>query len=142
MESMDMENWFGELIESCSELGKYARDVYSGEIRSGEELDPNIDFAEMDKLERMLVEADIPYEKERMFGGKHLIYPRKGDDQVCSVILHKGSYGRHNGLLEIMGLLTDKELECDTVVGHLTADDVFGRIKKHWEERRITGGAV
>ena len=104
-------------------------------VYNGEELDPNIDFAEFDKLELMLVETGIPYDKERMFGGKHLIYPRKVDDQVCSVVLHKGSYGRHNGLLEIMGLLTDEELECDTVAGHLTADDVFRRIKKHWEEK-------
>ena len=104
-------------------------------VYNGEELDPNIDFAEMDKLEQLLVEADIPYEKSRMFGGKQLIYPHKGDDQICSVILHKGSYGRSDGLLEIMGLLTDEELECDTVAGHLTADNVFSRIKKHWEEK-------
>lgn len=96
----------------------------------------------MDKLEQLLVEADIPYEKERMFGGKHLIYPHKGDDQVCSIILHKGSYGRHNGLLEIMGLLTDKELECDDVAGYLTADDVFGRIKRHWEEKGEKDGSL
>ena len=89
----------------------------------------------MDKLERMLVEADIPYEKSRVFGGKQLQYPCKGDARVCSVILHRGSYGRSEGLLEIMGLLTDEELECDTVAGYLTADDVFGRIKRHWEEK-------
>lgn len=130
MESIGMANWFGELIESYMEMMACDMGVYNGE-----ELDPNINFAEMDKLEQLLVEADIPYEKERMFGGKRLIYPRKGDDQVCSVVLHKGSYGRHNGLLEIMGLLTDEELECDTVAGHLTADDVFGRIKRHWEEK-------
>ena len=131
MESMGIANWFGELMGSYAEMMACDMGVYNGE-----ELDPNIDFAEMDKLEQLLVEADIPYEKERMFGGKHLTYPRKGDDQVCSVILHKGSYGRHNGLLEIMGLLTDEELECDTVAGHLTADEVFRRIKNHWEEKR------
>lgn len=128
MESMGMANWFGELMGSYCELAKCASEVYPGE-----ELDPNIDFSEMDKLEQLLVEEDIPYEKSRMFGGKHLIYPCNGDDRVCSVILHKGSYGREKGLLEIMGLLTDKELEGDDVVGYLTADDVFGRIKRHWE---------
>lgn len=133
MESMGMfalPSLFGEVLPSYMEMVEY-----KSEVHDAEELDPNINFAEMDKLEQLLVEADIPYEKERMFGGKHLIYPRKGDDQVCSVILHKGSYGRHNGLLEIMGLLTDEELENDTVVGSLTADNVFGRIKKHWEEK-------
>lgn len=130
MESMGMANWFGEVMESCCELAKCASEVYPSE-----ELDPNIDFAEMDKLEQLLVEADIPYDKSRVFGGKQLQYPCKGDDRVCSVILHKGSYGRSEGLLEIMGLLTDEELECDDVVGYLTADDVFSRIKKHWEEK-------
>ena len=127
---MGLPDLFGEVLPSYMEMMAGNMGVYNGE-----ELDPNIDFAEMDKLEQLLVEADIPYEKSRVFGGKHLIYPRKGDDQVCSVILHKGSYGRHNGLLELMGLLTDEELECDDVAGYLTADDVFGRIKKHWDEK-------
>lgn len=130
MESMDAARWFGELIESYAEMVACDMGVYNGE-----ELDPNINFAEMDKLEQLLVEADIPYEKSRVFGGKQIQYPCKGEDRVCSVILHKGSYGREQGLLEIMGLLTDEELECDTVAGYLTADDVFGRIKKHFEEK-------
>ena len=130
MESMDTANWFGELIGSYCELARCDAGVYNGE-----ELDPNIDFAEMDKLEQLLVESNIPHEKSRVFGGKQLRYPCKGEARVCSIILHKGSYGRHNGLLEIMGLLTDEELECDTVAGSLTADDVFRRIKNHWEEK-------
>ena len=130
MESMGMANWFGEMMESYAGMMACDMGVYNGE-----ELDPNIDFAEMDKLEQLLVEADIPYERSRMFGGKQLQYPCSGDAMVCSVILHKGSYGREEGLLEIMGLLTDEELECDDVVGYLTADDVFGRIKKHWDEK-------
>lgn len=137
MESMGMTNWFGELMGSYCELAKCASEVYPSE-----ELDPTINFAEMDKLEQLLVEADIPYEKSRMFGGKQLQYPCKGSDRVCSVILHRGSYGRSEGLLEIMGLLTDEELECDDVVGYLTADDVFGRIKRHFEEKGEKDGNV
>ena len=140
MESMgmfDLPNLFGEVLPSYMEMMACDMGVYNGE-----ELDPNIDFAEMDKLERMLVEADIPYEKFRVFGGKQLQYPCSGDARVCSIILHRGSYGRSEGLLEIMGLLTDEELECDTVAGYLTADDVFGRIKKHWEEKGENDGNV
>lgn len=137
MESMGMANWFGELMESY--MGMMACDMG---VCDGETLDPNIDFAEMDKLEQLLVEADIPYEKSRAFGGKQLQYPSSGEARVCSVILHKGSYGRSEGLLEIMGLLTDEELECDTVAGYLTADNVFGRIKKHWEEKGENDGNV
>ena len=127
---MGLPDLFGEVLPSYMEMMAGNMGVYNGE-----ELDPNIDFAEMDKLEQLLVEADIPYEKSRVFGGKQLQYPCKGSDRVCSVILHKGSYGRSEGLLEIMGLLTDEELECDDVVGYLTADNVFGRIKTHWEEK-------
>lgn len=130
MELMDMARGFGELMESYAEMMACDMGVYDGE-----ELDPNINFAEMDKLEHLLVETDIPYEKSRVFGGKQLQYPCKGSDRVCSVILHNGSYGRKQGLLEIMGLLTDEELEHDDVAGYLTADDVFGRIKKHWDEK-------
>lgn len=137
MESMDLARRFGEMMESYMEMMACDMGVYKGE-----ELDPNIDFAEMDKLEQLLVEADIPYEKSRMFGGKQLQYPCKGSDRVCSVILHRGSYGRSEGLLEIMGLLTDEELECDDVVGYLTADDVFGRIKRHFEEKGEKDGNV
>lgn len=130
MESMDMARGFGEVMGSYAEMMKY-----EGEVHDAEELSPNINFAEFDKLELMLVEAGIPYDKERLLGGKHLFYPCRGDNTICSVILHCGSYGREEGLLEIMGLLTDEELEYDTVAGSLTADDVFSRIKKHWEEK-------
>lgn len=127
---MDMKNPIAvsELFES----------MVNCEIFHGSDiLDPDINFEEFDKLEHLLVDAGIPYEKQRNFGGKQIAYPRFGDDRVCSVILHKGSYGREKGLLEIMGLLTDEEYECDSVAGYLTADDVFNRIKKHWDGNEV-----
>jgi hypothetical protein len=33
-----------------------------------------------------------------------------------------------------MGLLTEDEEKSDEVLGYLTAEDVFARIKKSWEE--------
>jgi hypothetical protein len=33
-----------------------------------------------------------------------------------------------------MGLLTEEESECDSVVGWLTAEQVFERWHKHWLE--------
>ena len=75
-------------------------------------------------------------------GGYHLCYPKNNDpdcveketfDIVCSVIEHDGSYGREQDLLEIMGLLTDEEYEHDEVVGFLSAENVFERIKKHYD---------
>lgn len=35
---------------------------------------------------------------------------------------------------EILGLLTEDETEDDWVAGYLTAQDVFERIKKHYDE--------
>jgi hypothetical protein len=47
-------------------------------------------------------------------------------------IEHYGSYGNSCDELEIMGLLTPEEVEYDSVVGYLTAEDVFERIRKHY----------
>ncbi len=43
------------------------------------------------------------------------------------------AYGGEVDKLEIMGLLTPEEAERDSVAGWLTADDVFRRIKEHYE---------
>ena len=52
---------------------------------------------------------------------------------VCSAIEHNGSYGREADKIKIMGLLTDEESKYDSVVGGLSAQEVFERIKKHYE---------
>lgn len=91
---------------------------------------------EITGLRDMLIGADIPHTFEPRGGGYHLCYPDNGvEGRVCSVILNRHSYGREHGLLEIMGLLTPEEEEHDSVVGYLTAEDVFGRIEKHWKEK-------
>ena len=36
-----------------------------------------------------------------------------------------------------MGLLTEEEAKTDRVVGWLDADDVFRRIKEHWESVKM-----
>lgn len=95
-----------------------------------------IDTTEIRRLADMLDRNNIPFDTETLFGGMHIAYPKFATDDepcVCSVILHNGSYGREVGLLEIMGLLTKEERKHDEVVGFLTAEDVFERIKKHWD---------
>ena len=64
----------------------------------------------------------------------NFFYPNK-ENRVCDVILHIGSYGREQGLLEIMGLV-DEEKVGDEVEGYLTADECFNRIKKHFKENK------
>ena len=94
-------------------------------------------YEEIYKLKNMLEEAKIPFDfKENHFDGYHLMYPRKGGC-VCSVVEFDGSYGAEKDLLEIQGLMTVKENKetRDTVLGYLSAKNVFKRIKCHFEAR-------
>ena len=105
-------------------------------------------YKEILRLKEMLEKAEIPFEFSEYMGGYHLCYPKKNDsdcveketfNRVCSVIEHDGSSNNFSeemlekDLLEIMGLLTDEELQNDDVVGFLSAENVFERIKKHYE---------
>lgn len=98
---------------------------------------------EFDKLIKMLDESGIPYERDDdnfmmltfgtpVGGIKRIKYPKK-EDFVCSVVFGNGTYGFESGKLEIMGLLTPEEEQYDSVIGYLTAKDVFDRISKHYK---------
>ena len=91
-------------------------------------------YDEIFKLESMLKKAHIPFIFKRQpdMNGFQICYPVYRHDRICSVILHDGSYGREQGLLEIMGLLMPWE-DGDDVLGYLEAEDVFERIKAHYE---------
>ena len=91
-------------------------------------------FTEIFRLKKMLEEAKIPFRfSENFNGGFHIVYSFEGEE-VCSVIEHDFSYGREKDLLEIQGLMTEQEMEeeQDSVLGYLTADNVFERIKTHY----------
>lgn len=93
-------------------------------------------YTEILKLKEMLEQAKIPFEwDDKHFDGYHLIYAVE-DEQVCSVIEFFGSYGASRDLLEIMGLMTEEEQRKtgDEVLGNLTAENVFNRIKSHWDK--------
>lgn len=92
-------------------------------------------YKEILKLKEMLEKEHIPFSFKSLFGGYHIIYPGKGQT-VCSVIEHECSYGREDDLLEIQGLLTDDEKFDDDVLGYLSAEKVFGRIKADFETRK------
>lgn len=96
-------------------------------------------YKEIFKLKEMLEKAGIPFEMSSFFDGYQIRYPSLKDDEytVCLVIESRISYSSRCGdLLEIMGLLTDEEKETDEVVSCLTANNVFNRIKKHWEDKQ------
>jgi hypothetical protein len=92
-------------------------------------------FKEILRLKSMLDEANIPYECRCANSGYIIHYP-EWEHCYCSAIEHMYSYGCKEDLIEIMGLLTDSEKETDSVVGFLTADDVFSRIKAREEIRK------
>lgn len=98
----------------------------------------NTNYKEIGRLLEMLADTDIPHSFHRLFDGWQIGYPCLPieGDCVCSVIEQKFSFGHEDDLLEIMGLLTEEESVCDDVLGYLTAEDVFERIKTHWEANK------
>lgn len=93
-------------------------------------------YNEIFKLKDILESAKIPFDFSELHGGYHIVYPEGGGECICSVIEHDYSYGREKDLLEIQGLMTKEELEetQDIILGYLTAEEVFQRIKNHWEK--------
>ncbi len=104
------------------------------------------DLTEFNKLEQMLKEAGIPYEREDYeaitredvirlglthYFDRHEIFYPDSDRHISDVVIFYGTYGFEDGLLEQMGLLPP----CgDSVQGHLTAKEVFERWKAHYEK--------
>ena len=102
-------------------------------------------YTEIFKLKDQLEKNNIPHKfidrKDEYITVKEawqILYPDVDApiDCICSCIQTPYSYGGENNLLEISGLLTDEEYEYDSVVGCLTAEEVFERIKKHYEKIR------
>ena len=114
-------------------------------------------YTEILKLKTMLEEANIPFEFTDDFWGVNKLekngkispylgelyrnkYPayqiRLGD--LADAIQYDGSYGNRQDLLEIMGGLTEKEKEEDSVLGYLTAEEVFKRFKYCYEHKTST----
>lgn len=108
-----------------------------------------VDYKEIFKLKVMLDKANIPYEfLDRSFidYDEHklqypfyqiIVYEPNQEDieepiRLISVIQGYGTYGGNKDLLEIQGLLTNKERKLDGVAGYLSASNVFKRIKKNY----------
>lgn len=96
---------------------------------------------ELNKLAVGLIERGIPFEFFSVFeGGEIIVYEishspismQENPIRLWDAICHDGSYGREEGLLEIMGNLVDEIKICDSVEGFLMADEILKRI----DERR------
>lgn len=96
-------------------------------------------YTEILKLDKMLTDANIPHTLDRFLDGWQVIYSVNGK-RIADAIEHYGSYGNEENLLEIMGLLTPEEEECDSVLGCLTAEDVFKRMSEHYANHSTKKG--
>ena len=109
-----------------------------------------VNYKEIFRLKVMLDNENIPYEffdrslvmdymlKEPSY--QIIVYEPNQDDfeepvRLISVIQGFGTYGNIEDLLEIQGCMTPKESSYDSVLGYLTAKEVFKRIKKHYYEK-------
>ena len=97
-------------------------------------------MSEMMKLEKMLNEANVPHRvMENWCGAMQIWYPSK-ENPVSDAICQEGSYGYEDGLLEIMGLASERLRaewnEEDAVEGWLTAEEVFDRWRAHYESTK------
>ena len=103
----------------------------------GNMADTGLNEEEFNKLVDLLDQNGIPYDRADDELIKRIHYPQH-EKFVCSAVFGHGTYGSERGLIEIMGLLTpEEEAYCGGVMGGLTADEVFKRIKIHytlWEE--------
>lgn len=97
-------------------------------------------YQEILKLDKLLTEAGIPHCTERKLDGWHIQYPVAGGLVICSIVEFTGSYGHRHNRLEIQGLLNKAERKYNTVVGFLSAEKVFDRIKADWERRKERNG--
>lgn len=79
----------------------------------------------IDKLEQLLKEAGVPCEVKDCYRGRQVVVQVHNDvvDAICS----EYSYGHDEGLLEIMGGLTEEEEKWDSVKGYLTPEEVAKR---------------
>ena len=83
-------------------------------------------YKEILVLDKMLTDAGIPHTTMRHFDGWIVVYPDADERYVMDAIEHFGSYGNKFDKLEIMW--------GGRVQGFLSAQDVFDRIKAHYEK--------
>ena len=95
------------------------------------------------RLRDMLDKEHIPYEfldrSYDVLNYHHTHYQivvnkPKSTERLISVVEGNYTYGGEGDLLEIMGCLTKEEYKQDSVVGWLSAEEVFKRIKKNYKK--------
>jgi hypothetical protein len=90
-----------------------------------------LDLMEMFKLAKGLEEKGIPFDfvsSAYCKGAQIFVYDENGN-QEWDAICNEMSYGRYQGLIEIMGTIVDEVATGgDSVEGCLTAEDILKRL--------------
>ena len=99
------------------------------------------EYTEIFKLKEKLDAIDLDYEfhdrgyKTLRYEHYQILLLDENEERIVSVVQGSGTYGANQNRLEIMGLLTPEEEECDSVVGWLSADEVYERIMNYYGSR-------
>lgn len=80
-------------------------------------------MVELNKLMLGLMERNIEFEFKAFLNGGCVNVDSQNWDAIC----HDGSYGRTEGLLEVMGERVNRN-PYDSVEGHLTAQEILNRL--------------
>lgn len=125
------------------EFDEYAKRGIPTETKLHSEAYSRYDLSEYEKLKRMLIEHDIPFEEnivyESIDGSRRptyqrsqLIYPCDGTGRKSDAVIGFGTYGAEKGLLEQMGLIPGsvKGKKNSSIEGWLDAETIF----KRWAE--------
>lgn len=126
-----------------------SQNIYESMCRWAESLEEvmsKVAYDEIMRLHEMLNKAGIPHRVYPWIDGYQIVYSIR-NKRVCSVIENEFSSGGKDDLLEIMGLVHVDEYEKYliglglgagfskkySVKGMMTAEEVYERIKSHWE---------
>lgn len=88
----------------------------------------NDKYKEILVLDKMLTEAGIPHTLARHLDGWIVAYPSNTVYYIMDAVEHFGSYGNQLDRIEVLWR------GCKDVEGWLTAQEVFDRIKAHYEK--------
>lgn len=79
----------------------------------------------IEKLAKLLDEADVPYERRPMWGGEQIRIRN-----LCDAVCHDFSYGNEDDLLEIMAAATTRgcDKEEATLIAELIHNFLSGKI--------------
>ena len=92
----------------------------------------NYDLTNFHTVATYLTLNEIKYELDICLDGWQIGVPRLPRHGNCDfdIIIHRGSYGHEDGLLEVMGCIS--EAPDDDVEGYLDAADVVIRIERNY----------